>query len=898
MARRFASLRRLVAGAVGLALPVLASAALSYVGAGTLLNNTGNNTTALPAGYASGDLCLVWSTSRDAQTHSISSPSGWTQIAQVAQSSTNQTSLFYRVMTSGSETAPTVSRGTSTARIISRVVCYRGVDSTPYIAGSTQTNVTSASGTFPTATPAVTTTAANSYVLHFVGITNSTNATTAVSSPTGVNGTTYSPGFSAGGTSTTRTGLAIYSVLQASAGSSGTSNLTTTQADQVVSMHVVIDPNPNASASLASLSSTGALGAVSSSAGFVTLDPGSNNGLPSTASSSSNVSSLQVTGFNTGGASLLVLLYGGTTYITGVSDTAGKIWSQSAVGNHASIWTAPSSGALSNDTIIATFGGTGDGLITVMSLLGARSSPIGASNAVTGLTGASTITTNCQAALSLLLAVGYDTNANTARTMDSTSTKVTEFLSTQYDTYWVEKLTSPTSGAGNYTTGTTAPTTTASGMTSLEILSSSGTASLASLTATGALGALSANGGTTNGTANLAALSSTGGQGAVSASGNSSSSLASLTGVGAIGAVSSTGGATKSLASLAGTGAAGAISSASGTAVSSPASLTGAGALGSISGGGGAAVASITSAGALGTVSATGGASRNLASVTSSGGQGALNGGGGAALASLGSTGAPGAVASSSGSATSNAASMSATGALGALSASGSSSGTANLASLASSGAAGALSSTSGGAAGTLASLTGTGAAGALAAGGGATLASSTGTGAVKAASASGASATSIASLGGTGTLWPVSASGTGGSTANLASLASTGSQGAVSSSGTASRTIAGVSASGALGGLSATTAQDGTASLGQLVASGALQALSAVPSVVASLVSLAATGIVQGLTTGLQQGILLELRTVRPADGFATIRPADDLITSRPANDLTTIRPSVLLTR
>lgn len=218
--------------------------ALRYVGAGAVSASTGDRTPALPAGYGMGDLLLCIATSIDNQAHSITGATGWTQIAQFASGATLQYSVWYKLVGAIPETAPTVHRTTTTAQMIARCWAYSGgrKDAPLTVASANNATSNTSAATMGSATAAVTTPEDTSIVLHLVGSTSSTNSAIAYSAPSGVNGTTYSPGTSAGGTSTTRTGLALYSVLQSAQGSSGTSNVTIGQACQDGAIHLVIRP--------------------------------------------------------------------------------------------------------------------------------------------------------------------------------------------------------------------------------------------------------------------------------------------------------------------------------------------------------------------------------------------------------------------------------------------------------------------------------------------------------------------------------------------------------------------------------------------------------------------------------------------------------------------------------
>jgi glucuronoarabinoxylan endo-1,4-beta-xylanase len=231
--------------------------------------------------------------------------------------------------------------------------------------------------------------------------------------------------------------------------------------------------------------------------------------------------------------------------------------------------------------------------------------------------------------------------------------------------------------------------------------------------------------------------------------------------------------------------------------------------------------------------------SASVAGVTATGAVGSLSAVTSASvtLSSLSATGAPGALKGGGGAALASAAG---TGAVGAPSSSGT--GIASVASLAGTGAAQALTS-SGTAVRTLAGIAGTGAAGALGSGGGAGLALLTSAGAIGAVSSSGGSGsasstlTSTAGTGalgaltagasatlvlnaGTGFVGPLSASGSSAGTANLASLSSTGAISAVS--GGVSVSLASLGGAGAAGALKG----GGGGALASLAGVGALGAV------------------------------------------------------------------------
>ncbi len=111
-------------------------AAPSFVAAGAAATaNNASVTPAVPAGYAEGDLLLIWATIRNSGAGSIVVPAGWTALQQ-----TDNVALLGRRATA-SETAPTVTvaGGVTGADVIAQMVCLRNAELTP-AAGAVQRN--------------------------------------------------------------------------------------------------------------------------------------------------------------------------------------------------------------------------------------------------------------------------------------------------------------------------------------------------------------------------------------------------------------------------------------------------------------------------------------------------------------------------------------------------------------------------------------------------------------------------------------------------------------------------------------------------------------------------------------------------------------------------------------
>lgn len=121
------------------------TAAPTFVSQSTAVNaNNASVSPTVPAGYAEGDLLLIWAAVRNSGAGSIVVPSGWTAVVQV-----DNWALLGRRATA-SESTPTVaiSGGVSGADVIAQMSCWRNVDINP-AATAYQKNPSAANVTYP-----------------------------------------------------------------------------------------------------------------------------------------------------------------------------------------------------------------------------------------------------------------------------------------------------------------------------------------------------------------------------------------------------------------------------------------------------------------------------------------------------------------------------------------------------------------------------------------------------------------------------------------------------------------------------------------------------------------------------------------------------------------------------
>jgi hypothetical protein len=147
-----------------------------------------------------------------------------------------------------------------------------------------------------------------------------------------------------------------------------------------------------------------------------------------------------------------------TLTIAGAGLTWTRVQRAASRFGDAEIWTATAANILTNVTVSSTqaSGGVHQSL-TVIAFSGAAG--VGASGAGGAASGAPTVSLTAQAAGSVVYAVGNDWDRAVARTVPAGQTKVREFVDTAVgDTFWVQALSTPTTGAGGVTINATAPT--------------------------------------------------------------------------------------------------------------------------------------------------------------------------------------------------------------------------------------------------------------------------------------------------------------------------------------------------------------------------------------------------------------------------------------------------------
>jgi hypothetical protein len=152
---------------------VFGASDIFFVGAGAV--QTGNNPTVpVPAGYAAGDLLVIACSGPDVD--GSPPPSGYTSFIEDVDTGRGLR-CFYKVSTA-SESDPEPSNLGGTA--VSVVLCYRGINATPF---DVDTAVTFGSSTSP-ATISLTTASAYELVISFYGWAENTATITAPASTT------------------------------------------------------------------------------------------------------------------------------------------------------------------------------------------------------------------------------------------------------------------------------------------------------------------------------------------------------------------------------------------------------------------------------------------------------------------------------------------------------------------------------------------------------------------------------------------------------------------------------------------------------------------------------------------------------------------------------------------
>ncbi len=238
---------------------------------------TASLTIAKPAGVVQNDLLLATLAARGNTT--ISAPTGWTQVQQASNSTTQTLAVFYRVATAADITATNYAFGlTASVGVAGAILRYTGVDPRFPIDAS---GIATGSSTTATA-PSVTATVADTTVVRIAGIPNGG----ALTVPTG---TTQRVNTRRNDGANNSTRLGVADATQAAAGSTGAAAFTNTSGDWVAAT-VVLRPftgtlcaNPPGSGTTslpAGVYNTYYPGAATASAGAVSITLGASRGVP------------------------------------------------------------------------------------------------------------------------------------------------------------------------------------------------------------------------------------------------------------------------------------------------------------------------------------------------------------------------------------------------------------------------------------------------------------------------------------------------------------------------------------------------------------------------------------------------------------------------------------------
>lgn len=202
--------------------------AIEFVSAGTPAFGAVTLSVPLPSGYTTGDFLLLYCVA--GTTPTPGTPSGWTLIS--AQGANRWLTSWYRIAPSPSVAQPSLSVGNTSSKAV--IVAYRGVDSLGPIADSYGAALSGTS----LATPTLTTTSANNFVVGLYGWSTSTNTATADGATTArVNSDS---GTGLGG------GLLIADELQASAGTSAVRTATLANSAAWSTFSISLVPSPDA----------------------------------------------------------------------------------------------------------------------------------------------------------------------------------------------------------------------------------------------------------------------------------------------------------------------------------------------------------------------------------------------------------------------------------------------------------------------------------------------------------------------------------------------------------------------------------------------------------------------------------------------------------------------------
>jgi len=220
----------------------------------------------------------------------------------------------------------------------------------------------------------------------------------------------------------------------------------------------------------------------------LTVTPSVSLAIDKTISTDSSKQATSITSptFSTTSANELLLAFVATdatssgvtvTGVTGASLTWSLVKRTNAQLGTAEIWRAFAPTTLSSVSVKASLSQSVAASITVVTFAGVNTSGSGGSGAI-GATGSNNANPGAPSASltttqngSLVFGVGNDWDNGISRTVPSNQTMVHQYLATVGDTYWVQRMTSPTSTAGTVVTiNDTAPTTDRYNLSIVEVM--------------------------------------------------------------------------------------------------------------------------------------------------------------------------------------------------------------------------------------------------------------------------------------------------------------------------------------------------------------------------------------------------------------------------------------------
>ena len=228
--------------------------------------------------------------------------------------------------------------------------------------------------------------------------------------------------------------------------------------------------------------------------------------------------------FSTSSGNELILAFIATDALSGANTTvssvagAGLTWQlvrrTNAQSGTSEIWRAFALSVLTNVSVTATLSRAVSSSITVMAFSGVDttgtngSGAVGATASNSAAQGAPTATLTTTRAGSIVVGVGNDFDNAVGRSVPAGQTMVHQYLSSVGDTYWVQRLSNPTAGAGaSARINDTAPTGDRFNLTICEILAAPGGSSGDTTSPTVSIGA-PASGAVVSATVTVSAVAS------------------------------------------------------------------------------------------------------------------------------------------------------------------------------------------------------------------------------------------------------------------------------------------------------------------------------------------------------------------------------------------------------